>query len=139
MMKKHYATIFNGREYGKEMDGIDEAELKKNGIVILFGYSDDNMEFRGAIDDEIGCWGGRTVYLTKNGLLENPGCLHCDDCSHYKKSSDSSRSIKAIWSEHAKDSEYAWRFETDIPHETFEIFEEGEKFCLGIVFNMADV
>lgn len=29
-----------------------------------------------------------------------------------------------------------WTFETDIPHETFTIVEDGEIWCVGIVFSM---
>jgi len=28
------------------------------------------------------------------------------------------------------------KYETDIPHETFDIYEDGEKFCRGIVFSI---
>ena len=33
----------------------------------------------------------------------------------------------------------SWTFETDIPHETFNIYENGELFCVGIVFRMEDL
>ena len=33
----------------------------------------------------------------------------------------------------------AWTYRTDIPHETFMIYEDGEPYCRGIVFNIDDV
>ena len=32
-----------------------------------------------------------------------------------------------------------WTFETDIPHETFTIMEDGEPWCIGMVFSMKDL
>ena len=43
--------------------------------------------------------------------------------------------IKTLWSK----GEYAWQYETEIPHATFEILEDGDKYCRGIVFDLADV
>jgi hypothetical protein len=42
------------------------------------------------------------------------------------------KTIEAIW---GKDG-YSWTYKTDIPHATFDIFEDGEKFCRGIVFDI---
>jgi hypothetical protein len=47
--KEKLADILDGREYGEEMTH-EELELSKaNGLVIVFGCSDDLMEFKGAI------------------------------------------------------------------------------------------
>ena len=32
-----------------------------------------------------------------------------------------------------------WSYETDIPHETFNIYEDGEVWCVGIVFSVEDL
>jgi hypothetical protein len=44
--------------------------------------------------------------------------------------------IKAIW---AGEAGYSWNYETAIPHETFEVVENGLPYCLGLGFNLADV
>jgi hypothetical protein len=45
------------------------------------------------------------------------------------------REIKARWNT----VKYPWCYETDIPHATFEINEEGNgTFCQGIVFSLAE-
>ena len=57
-------------EFAASLDGIeylDErpeawAQAEKNGYVVVFGYSDDGVEFRGAISDELGAYDGRTFY-----------------------------------------------------------------------------
>lgn len=50
--------MLNGREYGDEITREEEAMAKAHGLVVVFGYSDDNMEFCGAITDEVGCYDG---------------------------------------------------------------------------------
>jgi hypothetical protein len=135
MTKEGLAAQLNGREYAYEIITKDEAkEAQANGLVVVFGLSDDLMEFRGAIRDEIGAWNGTTAILTPDGLLENE-CSH-DDCPYAAKIAAAAKSkIEAIF-----DSEgYAWVYKTDIPHSTFEVMEDGEKYCRGIVFSMADV
>ena len=130
MIEKEIADMLDGHEYG---DGIRDDILKyakEKGAVIVFGVSDDLMEFRGAIYGAIYCCGGGTAYLDKNGLIENK----CDsaDCPYYIEERTHGICIEAVW-----DSEgYSWVYKTAIPHETFEIIEEGEKYCRGIVFSI---
>ena len=50
-------------------------------------------------------------------------------------------SIDARWCE-GTDEEWnqaTWSYETDIPHETFKIWEDGELFCIGLVFSIEDI
>ena len=37
------------------------------------------------------------------------------------------------------DPEYAWIYRTEIPHACFDILENGEKYCKGIVFSLNDL
>ena len=93
MTAKELAIELNGREAGGEVVWGEERDIKDAGLVAVYGYSDDNVEFSGAINDE----------------------------------------VKAVW--HDKGGP-CWTFETDIPHETFTVMEDGEPFCVGIVFSM---
>lgn len=112
-------------------DVVEDA--KANGLVIVYGASDDLMEFEGAIYDELGACEGATAYLTSAGLLTND----CDneECPHFEKLKVNAASIEAVWD----DGEYSWTFKTSIPHATFEVLEDDEKYCRGIVFALADV
>ena len=40
---------------------------KDAGLVVVYGYSDDNVEFSGAIDEEVGAYEDTTIYITKDG------------------------------------------------------------------------
>jgi hypothetical protein len=132
MNTKELADLLNGREYRNEMTRDEEASAKEHGLVVVFGASDDLMEFRGAIHDEVSAWEGGTAYLDSKGLIESK----CDcECPYFLEAQSNAAKIKALW---GKD-EYAWVYETTIPHETFEVLEDEETYCKGIVFSLSDV
>ena len=138
MTAKELAAELTGREVGEEIAMGEERDIKDAGLVVVYGYSDDNVEFCGAINDEVGSYDGGTVYLTKTGILEGPACSCAEDCEcpYFAKEREKAKTIKAVW--HDKGGP-CWTFETDIPHETFTITEDGEPWCIGIVFSVADV
>ena len=128
MITKEIAAILDGMEYGDDL-----RYAKENGAVIVFGASDDLMEFKGAITDELAIYGDEFAYLNKDGLLKNK----CDnaECPYFIEKRLQAKSIAAVWD----CGGYSWMYTTEIPHETFEVLEEGEKYCRGIVFSMEDV
>ena len=132
MTKEQFAAILNGREYGKELHPTERDFAKECGLVVVYGYSDDNMEFVGAIDDEVGCWKGGIFYLDEAGLWGN----ECENeaCPYAKKEQGKCKTIRAVW--HEKKGEPCWTYETEIPHAKFNIYENGDLFCVGIVFEM---
>lgn len=130
---KEIAKILNGMEYGNLSKDIVNA-AKCSNIVICYGASDDLVEFAGAFDDEE--YGPGKVYLSDVGLLEVK--CGCEDCPHEKIRRENSPFIKAIWNDGESEGP-AWTYETSIPHETFNIMEDGEVWCRGIVFKCSDV
>jgi hypothetical protein len=131
---KELAALLTGREMDKEITSAEEKQAKADGLVVVFGASDDLMEFRGAIHDEVGCFNGGTAYVTPAGLLTND--CNDDRCPHFAKLRDKAATIQAGWCE---EEGYSWTYSTETPHATFEIMEDGEPFCRGIVFALADV
>lgn len=127
---KEFAMLLTGREYGNEITPAEELKAEELGFVVVFGYSDDGIEFRGAIDDEAGCYNGGEIFLDSEGIFEECEC----DCKHSKLAKEKAKVIKAIWGK-----EYPWEYGTTIPHAEFEIFEDGEKYCRGIVFDIKDL
>lgn len=129
---KMVAKNLNGREYGHELDDHEEEQLKSVGLVVAFGYSDDNVEFRGAIDEEVGVWEEETIHFLRGMIM----CIPCGGnpgCPLWK---GERKKAKAITVKNFGDG---WKFETDIPHEKFTIMEDGEVFGEGIVFAYEDV
>lgn len=134
MTRDEMAALLNGRETGDEVTKEYIAIAKENELVVLYGYSDDLMEFDGAINGEVGCYDGGTAYLDANGLLEN----ECDNekCPHFLKQREKAVTIKAIWNDTGFPT---WSYKTDIAHTTFDVMEDGDVFCRGIVFSMTDL
>ena len=127
---KDFAKSISRKEYGYPQFTKEEIETaKENGFVIVYGYSDDNMEFDGAIEDESGCFDGGDVYFNRK-----EACQDNDEREGYPNC------ITALWCEEEENGKpICWTYETDIPHETFMIYEDGEPYCRGIVFSIDDV
>lgn len=133
---REFADRLNGLEYDELADRVPEAEAlfeeaKRKGIIVVYGLSDDLMEFDGAFRDEAGCWcrdrGPVTVTFDEDGTSD-------DGKEHRNR-------ILAYWcrDSHTETDYYRWTYETDIPHEEFDTFEEGEKWCRGLVFLKKDI
>lgn len=129
MDTKTLARLLDGREYRSEITDKEDELARQLGIVIVFGASDDLLEFRGAISDELGCYGGGKVYINPSGCSTEITRFVCpSEITKYK-------TIDAKWCQ----SCYSWFIEINIPHESFDVLENGEKFCRGIVFSINDL
>lgn len=137
MTIKEFADGLNGREYGSEITDFEDKRAKELGYVVVFGYSDDNMEFRGAINDEIGCYNGGEVHLSKDKIFAPWDFCHSYDedrpCELIELARKGCKVIESLWCDVTNDC--AWSYKTDIPHEIFNIYEDGRVFCKGIVFS----
>jgi hypothetical protein len=133
MTKEELAKRLDGREIEAEVCADEEAEIKASGLVVVFGASDDLIEFRGAIHGEDdGCV---EVFINMEGLMES----ECgdNDCPHFGRMTRSASKIKALWCE--EEGGPAWTYKTNIPHASFNIMEGEEVYCRGIVFDIRDV
>jgi len=128
MTKEQVAELLDGREYGNEVTGDINIIAKNSGLVIMFGQSDDLMQFRGAIHDEVGCWGGGIVYFGESGLAQSE--CDDDDCPYFINTLDDRRSVVVEW---------PWKLTTSMPHVKFNIYEDGELYGEGIVFELASL
>lgn len=111
MNREELANLLNGRQYRQEITRKEEKIAKDNNLIVIFGASDDLCEIVGALNDEVDCYGGGASYTYFNAP------------------------INIEWN---KDG-YSWVYETSLPHSTFEIFEDEEKYCRGIVIDMLEV
>jgi hypothetical protein len=125
MTKEEAAAAMDGNEYGREGSPELFAMMKAEGLVAVFGYSDDVTELRGAVNDET----YSETYFTPTGILQN----ECEDgCPYYERAAKSAKLLKADFGDNG------WTYETAIPHATFNIVEDGEHYGQGIVFALAD-
>lgn len=139
LTKEQLAARLDGREMGDEITGEEMQAAKAAGLVVVFGHSDDCVEFRGAIRDEGYPNEESDVWLDRKGLkkideddqevLERHGVLNAF-----------MRGAVAVSANHGTNpSGFDWEITTKIPHATFDIMEDGEKFCRGIVFSINDL
>lgn len=113
---KEVAAKLNGREYGLELLPGEGNELAKAGIVVVYGYSDDCVEFEGAINTELDDWGKVDIPLIDGKPFEAP-CIN-ETCPLLKQ---------------------VWKFNADFPCEKFLIYEDGEVYGEGLVYSLNDV
>lgn len=126
MTKKKLAEKLNGRTYGDSFKDIVK-DARASGLVIVTGASDDLMEFQGAIEDEGGCFDGGKVYFDKKGVSQD--------------GTERANVIEAVWcgGTNADGYEATWTYKTDVPCERFEIWEDKELYCIGLVFSVEDL
>ncbi|MDF2880121.1 MAG: hypothetical protein K0R54_678 [Clostridiaceae bacterium] len=127
---KEFANSLNNREYGNELTKEEIEIAKELGYVIVFGFSDDCTEFEGAIYDEVGSYGNVEIYIEKDGIIKECEC----ECKYFMRAKEKAKIIKVL-----HDRSFVFKYETTIPHETFYIYCEGNKYCEGIVFDIKDL
>lgn len=135
--KEELAQKLNGRQYRNEITKDEEKEAKESGLVVVFGQSDDLIELRGTIYDELDMYEGGDILFDKNGLLENK----CDDedCPYFLEKIENAKKITALWSDEIWDA--AWSFESlDIKDMAkFNIYEGDKLYCEGVIFNIKEL
>lgn len=124
-------------EYG---DNIPETALNlahQIGAAIIYGYSDDCILVEGMVADEAVAHGGGTFYVYSQGFLPLNSDLTLgeevttlNECRKLVRRFGKSVKVEVIMEQDG----YYWQYKTDWPHKTFEIKEDGEPWCKGIVF-----
>lgn len=135
------AQKLHGLTYPLRIPKDVQEEAKAAGMVIVYGASDDLMEFDGAISDEIGACDGTTAMVDAKGPLPDWDSVKDEGeeaAADYMARKPHVREIHAIWC--PKDMpDTSWAYETTIPHAVFDIMEDGVIYCRGIVFALAEL
>jgi hypothetical protein len=139
MTKEELAKQLNGREYGSETTRTDINHARAHGLVIVYGASDDLMELEGAIEDEGGCYEGGEFLIDSEGLLPDRDDIDLDDDDELEEWVTRRKKAKKLTAVRFGEGQPAWSYETDIPHATFDIKEDGEVYCRGIVFSVDSI
>lgn len=138
MTAKELAAMLDGAEYGHEVSREIAKQAKEAGLVIVYGASDDLMEFEGAIEHEAGVYEGGSVHVASYGVLMCPECdTEWRECPYWKRECANSKVVTAVWC--GANTNAAWSYETDVPHACFNVYEDGELYCTGIVFSVEDL
>ena len=144
MTKEELALKLNRRDRRARFEKTESAEAKENGLIIIYGESDDLVEFEGLLYDEIGAYDGTDFIIATKGM-EIPS--FDDEKLYYKaeilqaipieeESTTSINRFKAVWNDEGNP---CWEIQTELPHAKFEILEDGELFGIGIVIDFKDL
>jgi hypothetical protein len=146
---KEFAAMLDGREYGSE---ISEQEIEQAGCLgylVVYGYSDDNVELRGVVDEEIGAWDGKIFKFDRRGVQPswNDESEQRDKeqaRAFFSRENIPAFRINAEWCpERQEYHDLSWLITLEdysdigIKWEPFTIFEDGEPFCRGFVADLS--
>jgi len=145
MNTEQFAELLNGRQYRDEITEELEKTAKDNGLLVLFGASDDLLELRGAVYDEVGVYDGGSAFITKKkgGLLGIINDNTLEDLQDLLDENDLDfvvpkvKAAEAHWCPSSLDC--SWLITTDFPHSTFDIMEEDDLYCRGVVIDIRDI
>ena len=138
MTKEELAALINGREYRQELTKAEAAQAKAAGLLVIYGASDDLLEFDGAFSDEVGAYNGTTAMIHASGVLPSWEALDKEEMQDVKQwfaDWEKARHVTALWDS----DDYSWVIWTDVPHAQFDIVEDGEKYCRGVVLAVSDL
>jgi hypothetical protein len=150
MNKEELAQLLNGRQYRRELTKDEEAAAKDSGLVVVFGASDDLLELRGALRDEYGCGENEDHLFDSDGKalphdiedhaewLKEHGMLNAF-MERFRNKITSHWCGKGMNNATPEDEDISWQYSTNIPCATFQILDEGDVYCVGLVFSMTDL
>lgn len=145
-----FAKLLDGREYGEEITEDEEVLALSNKLVVVFGASDDLIEFRGAFYNEFEADNGAVFFFdNKLRFIVSDEIINKD--LYYDLNLDtndlSNRAIvrfnfrkllnNKITQEWKPENSIAkWKISANFPNETFNIMRNDNLYCIGIVFNL---
>lgn len=96
---------------------------KKNKILIIYGESDDLLELRGYIDDEVGAYNGISY-------------LNIDENNSFYDIFNKLK-LELTWIEDI-DQEISWKVNIDSNHEyeEFILMDDDEEFSIGLIIQL---
>lgn len=142
MTKEEFAQLLNGRQYRNEITKDEEKLAKENGLLICFGASDDLLGFRGIIYDDVDTYASDSAFLVEKrgniGAIEEEELIKAKSVfREYGLGELKTIEIKVEWC--PEDLDCSWQITTKIPNATFDIMEDGELYCRGIVIDKKDI
>lgn len=148
MTKEQLSQLLDGNEYRDEMSKEQERIAQENNLLVLFGASDDLLEMRGVIYDEVGAWIGGEYALALDGEMYADGVEKNTyhkakgnlvlPLSDVNDNDDNPRLIRVEWCPGGQ-PRLSWRVTSNMPCDSFTICDEGEPYCQGIVIDLDEV
>jgi hypothetical protein len=137
MTRDELAAMLNGRKYRKEITRDENKAARSDGLIVVFGASDDLLEFHGVMGDEIGAYNGTTARVSTRFEVIQKMDGEDDFLEAGWTPPKPLFSVKAEWCPDGFPG--SWLITTDQPHSTFDIMEDGELYCRGIVIDTKEI
>jgi len=149
---KTIAKAMNMVVYGEEDSVANKelfAEAKEHGILIIFGYSDDIIELRGTLYDEIGVFYGKDfTELDEDEIEEFKENQEWESVEILKK-----LELKAMWHgkidgklvKNVEEVPWTYSINLSIPYDDFAVVECKDEelfvaeFCMGLVIDISSI
>lgn len=135
--RKQFAKLLDKRQYRNEMTMQEEKLAKENGLLVIFGASDDLLEFRGLISEEIPAYEGCSAFIIKNKIGE----LSVIEENKFKKYTTNKEveikipNIRIIADFNPTFIDTSWLISSEIENSSFDIFDGNDLFCRAIVID----
>jgi hypothetical protein len=141
MFISEWAEKLNGIEYpaDDELQNLN-SKLRADGIIAVCGASDDLLEFYGVIYDEMDALDGTEVRISsreKGTAFIFDEEENRDSAEFNREEIEAMEKIKAVWT--PKDIKASWKIETEIPCIPFDIMEDGELYCRGVLIHIDSI
>lgn len=150
MTKEELASSLNGMQYGGEISEELIEKDKQHSLVIVIndydvlidGGDDEFVHIIGCGSYEYGfeiapCLSDAEYFIDCNGFLPEREDIEDDDVlDGWLKRKKSAKKISAVWTPNGYPT---WSYRTSIPHTTFDVLEDGDVYCKGIVFELASL
>lgn len=142
MEKEELALKLNGVEYRNELSDDLHHAAKECGLIVIYGGSDDLLYLGGVGNDEIGCYNGGDLVICKDGdaeMVEYLIDLEGEDNERLLKLDQSKSAGNIVEAQWCEVDGYSWTYKTKLPHARFDVIEDGDKYCRGIVIDIKDL
>ena len=145
MKKEDLAQLLNGRQYGEEITDEEHLQAKEDGLLVCFVVSGDFLRLRGLIFDKDVVDEKDTKYHLYIGEDGDLTCISQKEIEEIKMFLEGYNidfilpkiPIKIQW--RPEELDCSWLITTDIPHATFDIYDDEELYCRGIVLELSDI
>lgn len=146
--KEEMAARITGREYPFRLSSDEKAIAKASGLAIVYGASDDLLEFEGAIDEELSAYNGTSATITDDGkivesMTEGSDCDERSKCFFFKSWLERQKSFEVTSEWCPEGMNCNWNVTASkVPVATFEIkddYSPDNIFCRGIVIDLNEV
>jgi hypothetical protein len=136
MTKEQFAAMLDDRQYGDEITTGECKLANEHGLLVVFGDSDDGVKMRGFYHYFFNAIKGGSwqFFLTDNNEL-----VFAAQDSLFSSAIDRSKPliIEANWCPDNLDT--SWLIKANVDCATFDIFEDDELFCRGVVLDKKDI